>query len=398
MTNGSRLFSDVAHADVDPKPYLEPEYRYLDRSARVPAERVREVLEALFVHYPDEHRSEFVSRFQSDNDVQFTASVFELYLHELLVQLGYSVEIHRGSESEQGRRPDFYVTSRETEGTYIEAVVATGLSDQERGAISRKNAVYDAINTVDSPDFFLWLTVRGTPETAPPQRSLRLFLEEWLGSLDYDKLCESYESRRLGGMPRQHFSHAGWRIEFAPIPKSPDRRGGPGVRPIGVTFSGLQTCNTKEVIRGSITRKGSRYGELSSGYIIAVDSLEVGTGNDHFEDALIGSPQMVIPCDPGSTADPFWIRNYDGVWGNAEKPKYTRIGAVMAVKRLTAWSLATPAPVVYINPWAGYPVTGPIEELGTARFENGGFSYSEGTHPRALLDLPEGWPEHNVSA
>jgi hypothetical protein len=325
--------------------------------------------------------------------MQFRSSVFELYLHELLMRLGYSIEVHRDSGSGKTGRPDFYAEAGRKYGTYLEAVLSTGMSDSERGAMMRENTVYDAINGIRSPDFSLLLAVRGSPETTPPQRRLRVFLEEWLGRLDYLRLCEIYKRRGPAGMPRHTFSHQGWHIEFTPIPKAPDKRGRPGVRPIGVTLTGVQLNNAKEAMHDSVKEKASRYGDLRAPFVVAVNSLVLGVDREDAVDALFGSQQMIVPLESGEDPEIEWTRARDGIWVGKDRPQHTSMSAVLFVKGLTAWSLATPTPILYFNPWARYPLSGPIETLSVCRPYQGKLKFSDGIHPRTLFDLPSNWPE-----
>jgi len=214
------LFTDVERADTGPRPYSEPQYAYLNRSARPAAVRIRACLEEWFAHYPDDERPAFVSAFQSPIDTQFVAAAFELYLHELLRRLGYQIQVHPENPTGKSGRPDFLVICPAGARLYVEAVLVTDVSDMERGAEARMNVVYDALNKLGPTDFFLGMEMRGAPETPPRAKGLRSALAQWLAGLDADAVAKAMAVAGRSALPNRVFEHNGWRIEFHAIPKS----------------------------------------------------------------------------------------------------------------------------------------------------------------------------------
>lgn len=77
-----------------PKSYIEGEWEYLDRSARVEAGRVRSLLNHWMADYPAEHRDELISRFKSGDHRAFSSATFELVLYALLRSTGWSIVVH----------------------------------------------------------------------------------------------------------------------------------------------------------------------------------------------------------------------------------------------------------------------------------------------------------------
>ena len=149
------LFPEVERSDTGPPSYSEPKYSYLHRSARPEAERVRACLETWFTHYPADERPAFIAAFQSLIDAQFTAAAYELYLHELLLRLGYQVEVHPENPTGKPGRPDFLAKHSNSSDIYVEAVLSTDVSDAARRAEARKAVVYDSLNALGPTDFFI---------------------------------------------------------------------------------------------------------------------------------------------------------------------------------------------------------------------------------------------------
>jgi len=78
------LFDSMERTDCGPRPYGEPDFTYLNRSARPGVEAIRHALDAWFSRYPDEHRPDMAGRLKSSDNLQHRAAFFELFLHELL--------------------------------------------------------------------------------------------------------------------------------------------------------------------------------------------------------------------------------------------------------------------------------------------------------------------------
>ena len=101
------LFLTNNHSDDGPAPYGEPYFSYLNRSGRADSAHVRQTVEEWFERYPQEHKNEFRSRFRSNDDIGFLSCFFELYLHEILLQLGHVITVHPELLFGSGKRPDF---------------------------------------------------------------------------------------------------------------------------------------------------------------------------------------------------------------------------------------------------------------------------------------------------
>lgn len=152
-----RLFDEVDRHDKGPARYAEPQFPYLNRSARVMFSRTRQVLEAWFSRYPVSGQADLRPRFRSRNDAQHRAAFFELFLHELLLRLDHDVTIHPSPSQASTRRPDFLAESPSGGCFYMEAVVATDESEEDGAARARMNVVYDALDRLDSPN---WIPTR----------------------------------------------------------------------------------------------------------------------------------------------------------------------------------------------------------------------------------------------
>lgn len=380
------LFDPTPRTSEDNFRYSEPEFSYLNRSPRPEAGKVRRELERWFSRYPPEERTTVWKRFRSKNDVDHRSAFFELYLHELLLRLGCSVSVHPGLPNSK-KRPDFLVETRGVKN-YLEALVVSGESRQEAAARARMNIVYDVLDGRDSPNFFVGLNIRGTPNTPPRANVIRQFLHDKLSELDPDQIESLYAVRGFEALPRWVCEDATW-VEFFPVPKRGNARG-KGQHPLGMfTQGGWSTA--KASIRKGVITKASRYGKPELPFVVALNVLERGIDEEETLDALFGTTQWNYRESTmeflGSS------RLTDGVWTSRSGPRYTRVSAVLIVRHASPWRVAHASASLYQNPWAEKPYKSALTQLPQVVVESGRANRVNGKEVTSLFRLPPSWPE-----
>jgi hypothetical protein len=379
------LFDLLERNDEGPAGYAEPEFTYLNRSARPEVGTFRETFERWFERFPDNGRADLRARFRSENDSQHRPALFELLLHESLVQLRCRVTVHPAGTTRG--HPDFRVECGGDGPFYLEAVVASDETEAEAGARARMNTVYDALDRLDSPDFFIGLDLRGAPDTPPPARRIRSFLAQRLSALDPEAVGRLVNEQGWRSVPHWRFEHEGWRIEFYPIPKSARVRGQPGVRPLAAFFRQPQSVSPSNAIKDAVVRKGQRYGDVDLPYVVAVNALGLFVGRGDVVDALFGHEQIVVPVGPNGPGPERFGRAPDGAWMGPAGPQYTRISGVLLATRLDPWNIPTAPVCLYHNPWARRPIPPALTSLPRAVAREGRLEFTEG---RSLGDVL-GW-------
>lgn len=360
-----KLFDEIIRSYSGPALYAEPKFEYYNRSARSDIDRIRRLLEEWFSHYPVNHQQELRSRFRSSINSHHYSSLFELFIHELLLCSGYRVTIHPDVKGME-KKPDFLAESSECPPFYIEATLATDKSVAEIAENARMNEVYDALNRMDSPKFFIEMEISGAPKTPPSAKIIRSFLTEKLKLLDPDDVGRLWKTRGRDSVPRWHFEHNGWIIDFYPVPKSPKSRDLPGTRPVGIIADAeVQVMDSHSAIRNTVIAKANRYGRLDLPYVIAVNALGEHVENIDIMNALFGEEQIVVNfgCGPQMHKE---TRAHNGVWIGPSGIQYKGISAVLITHPFYPYSIPKTPIRLYHNPWARIRCTSHLTRLPQA--------------------------------
>lgn len=334
-----------------PKRYGEPIYAYYQDSARPGVAAIRALLEEWFQELPENERRDLQQRFRSPMERQHRAAIFELFLHHFLLRCGFEVGFHPDIAGVT-THPDFLVSRNGQALFYLEAIAVSN-SAREEAEANRMNQVYDALNNLRSPDFYLGLRVEGAPETPVPAARLRGALAQWLAGLDLEAIRQCYLEERHEDVPTYEWSHDGWRIVFDPIPKGEEARENLSLRPIGMTMPVRATWLTQDrSLRDGVARK-DRYGTLGLPLVVAVQIIdEFGIDRIDVLNGLFG--QEAIAVDTlGNTRHE---RVPNGAWVSPNGPVHRTISAVMAWSTLDPWNFTRIEPIVIHNPHATMPL------------------------------------------
>ena len=383
----NRVFSNIERSDFSSAGYSESTYSYLNRSARPSAERLRQLIESWVSQYPVTERNEIIPRLQSLQDHELNSAFFELYLYQVLLKMGYEVEIHSSVSEETEKTPDFIVRNREEE-FILEAVISHEQTQDEIRSENLLKPVLDKLNEIQSTDFFIHIDTEGMANSPIPGRDIRNEILHWLNDLNHDELAPLYFSEGLSKMPSKKFDFEGITVSITPIPKNLHR--GQVERIIGSRMYGIREVYTKEAIRKSIKRKASRYGDMKKPYILAINIMSMSCDRNDEVDALFGSEQYYYDLN-SQDIQPELSRKNDGSWS---KKRGTRISGVLLVKSLKPWMVVYSNATLYLNPWAKYPYRGNLRKLPYAEVQSDGMvHWFGGIEPREMFGLPKNWPE-----
>lgn len=303
-------------------------------------------------------------------------------------------DFHPPVEGEK-THPDFLALKGERRLFYLEATIVA-LSDTEAANKARENQVYDTLNRMKSPNFFIGLKVHGAPGTPPPGRRIRNFLERETAALDPDEVTEQFRHGGLRALPSWNWEHKGWRITFFPIPKSASARAKPGVRPIGLQMPELSWHAPHIGIRNSLQDKATKYGQLNLPYVAAINMLdELGVDDDDVSNALFGEEQETVLLRRSDLMQHISGRESNGVWYGPKGPQNRGVSAVLIAVNLYPWSMTKVTPILWHNPWANHTMPRYVWPLPQTApdFENNRLVRLGGKRGWELLGLYPGWPK-----
>jgi len=386
-----KLFDNISRNYKGYRGYTEPAYEYLNRSARSSSEKIRNLLEDWFFSYPTDAQNELRSRFRSSDDIHHHSAFFELYLYSLLSRLEFEIEVHPKIPG-QTTHPEFLASRNNTPCFFLEATLASG-PIEEKAADKREKAVYETLDKMNSPNFFIGIEVHGSPDTPPPGRKWRSYLSDWLSKLDPDEIGEKLKGGDLHDLPGVTLNHDKWNVTFRAIPKSSKTRGKKGIRPIGLRFSGFWKCNEDEWIRKAIKEKTTKYGNPNLPYIIAINVIsDYGKDDYMIMDVLFGQE--------GFTLNHKLIRDFNGIFRGPHGPQNTRVSGVIICENLSSGRITKTNPKLWHNPWSSFPINQDLWPLPqyVPNLEKTRIELKPGIKVAELFDLPVNWPIQNSRA
>lgn len=350
---GVNIFSAIDRTDPSPARHEESHSQFIDRVAGSYWEQVRNLIEDWFSRLCSDAQADVRGRLRSRDDRQSKGAFFELYLHECLLRMGYAVTCHPKVDG-TSRRPDF-LAEKDGSAVYIEARSASP-SDVSVGAAARVKTLYESLDKIHSPNFFLWIDIERQGSGPLRARPLRSTLEKWLTGLNPDAYRDTGNGRRdFPGMP---YEADGWRIQFRALPKSSEARGKEGVRPLGIFGGGgVFEVQDEEGIKNALSDKGSAYGPLGAPYVVAAALSSVAADDDDVKNVLYGTEALLIHTGlGGETHSPALVRNPDGYWYKGDRWDHCHVSAVLTVKQLHPASVGTQQHTIWEHPDPEWPV------------------------------------------
>ena len=391
----SRLFDDKPRNYTKPSRRAETTYSFLDRSSLPEYERVRCMLQRWVDRFPLEHQPKILGEMRHKgsgsiaNDKHFNAAFFELFLHEFLNGTDGSVEVQPSLGS---RPPDFRVKLKlqdKTEFTYI--VEASDIDLESGTALERDQnelSVFDVLNEIPSPDFFLFLETRGKLESTPPLRKLKHHFEKLIKEADYDDLLRIYmhcgqNPIHLPTIPP--FPNGNWILTGRLIPVLPESRPNSG-KLIRLYPSKVSHIDDIGKTKARLDDKAKQHRNVEN----LVIALRCDPANDRLDEALIGKlgPSLRVhreKANSGSFHSSFYNRRKDGFWANNSGPQNQNVIGVVAFYDLHPWTIGNLKAMFYSNPYVDKPMPDWTKSVTHAEYSDGEVTKVEGTPPFTFM-------------
>lgn len=386
------IFDAAERTDARPSNHRESTYAFMSRIAGDYWQHPRDLMQtwANRIDDPAEY-FEIRQRLLSDDNSVFNSAFLELYLHECLLRNGWRVTVHPDVPGTT-RHPDFYA-ERDGTGFYLEAI-SPGTSADQRAASNRRAVLFDVVDGLGDPNFFLALEELTEGARPPASARLRTFLRRELSQLDPDSY-ETYDSA-----PVLTWSHDGWSATFRPIAKRPEARGvREDERTIGVyAHGGVNFIDDAPKIRRALEIKSSRYGDLRAPFVIAVGTYIHDHDRWHSSGAILGSHAVQFGTNPDGTNVTRAIRQPDGFFGTPPEWQHRDVSGVLLVNQLMPYYVQRAEVTLWLHPNPLHAITQPLGFPGptiAVEPKPNGASLVEVPSTQGasqLFELPDPWP------
>lgn len=380
------IFDDVPRAYKGPARYGENRFSFINRSGRATVGAVRKVLEEWFTRYPNAAQPLLRRRFRHEFDSAF----FELFIHEWLLRARAQVQVHPEVPNST-RKPDFLASFPGIGSVIVEAVEASDESTREAAKSARLATLYEEVDKLRSPDFFVGLqTISNPSNRQPPARKLRAFLARELRLLDADHVEAEIAASGERALPRLRFQDGDFKIIAVVIPKRREARGKSNARLLGSFPVETRWGGTGGAIKDALQRKAARYGAVPWPYVIAVNvTSKWGFHRDDTARALFGVQDSEIS---GASAKIKLAKGSDGLWVGPRGPRNKKVSAAITTF-VTPWNLPHARLCIYFNPFAvsqAMTFPWPCDTATTT------LCWENGTPLGSLFDLPAAWPSEHM--
>ena len=234
-------------------------FDYLNISAKPDIASTREILETWVARYPEKDRVDLIGRLRSDN-INHHSAFYEMLLHEVFFQRSCILAPHPNAPN-SSYHPDFLVKTKNGDGFYLEAIVARDESKAELAIKNRMNVVYDLLNEIELPNYYLKIICPFPPNVSPSVNKIKAFLKKVL-----EEVNQSPEKVQPG--KKWIFKDGDYEIPFGLIPRSK-----PGKNAIGITSERTRSGfgDHLRFVMQAIISKAQKYGRLDLPYVIAVN-------------------------------------------------------------------------------------------------------------------------------
>lgn len=373
------LFKSKDRSFTGPAENGESHWRYLNRSGRPEAAKMRDKIEGMLANYPEAHLDDIVRRLKSQNNDVYTSVMFELILHEMLIKSGHLILAIEPEIDTGDKRPDFLVQAPDGEKFYLEALSYSKFPQHEKSGNAIQDEFRNSANEIDC-DYYLDVKVTGLPKQHPSQKMFKRALQGWANDLtDDEKQAKSKPFIWEGN---------GLKVIAKVLFKKVNSEG----RNIGLEFGTPGFVPPDGGLKPSLKVKMKKYGKLDLPLCIAISPHKMFVDFEECINALFGNPAVAFDPDDveGSVHN---VRDDTGLW-RSKAGRYKRCSAVLFFKNLTEWSMAKQQGKLIHHPEAHHPLNGSALPAQSYRLEGEYIKpESDAVYLGECLGLPFEWPE-----
>jgi hypothetical protein len=376
------LFDHFVRTDPIPAINAESIFDGLNRLSWKNANEIRNLLETWYESYSIQNKKSFISRLRSKRNEDYQGAFFELFLHQLLIKMGFKVKVDPLIGG--GNTPDFHAQSVTEEPFYLEARV---VDPQSLRHSTREELVFDELNKLHSPDFMLDSQVRGKLTSNPRLKEIRAVFQSWIDQLDPQTINENgYDYFTSHSKSFQQGTRI---ITLRPVALDPGVKVNPVSRPFLPPVI-ADFVDSKRPIIGGIQEKPRRYKNLDRPLIVAINSLDLsGVSRSEILSVLFGNTENTGHEDSARIIPSPDNRNLKRVWSPSQN---TNLSAIILFNELQPNSITQAPFCLYENPWAAYSIPSSLRNIPHAKVEGEIVNWYKGNSASTVLGISETWP------
>ncbi len=337
--------------------------------------------EPWFDKYPLKHQKDIRKRFRSDDDQHHGGAFFELFLHDLLTRLGFSLKIHPEITG-ASNTPDFLVCHGD-QNFYLEATV-TG---QKSGPFTRNRNERDVINklnTLTSMEFRIGIHMEGNLTTTLGKKGVVRPFKELLDKHNPDEILDLIKEKGRKAAPSRRIECGSWSLQGWLVPIPLKKRGSSRAQQLVLDSYRALWTNPVIPVRKALKKKARKYGNLDAPFVVAVNARDMFyNGKDHDLEVLFGKERLLYSREnPDLPSVP--DREPNGLWSND-----SRIDAVWRFQRIDSLNLSHNASAcLYLNPHkTNMKLPDPLFRLPHAKRYNGKIKWFDGEDLARLIGM-----------
>jgi hypothetical protein len=336
-----RLFDDIQREPATSMSNFYSAFVAVNQDGSPGEQDRRDKLESWFQKFPSDGQNDLRGRFTSVRPDAHEGAFFELFLHEILTNLGFKVEVHPTLPNSDNR-PDFLVCD-ESKCFYLEATT-TGRRSGPFTLTNTEQEVIEELEKLTSSDFNLLIEITGELSQSIRKAPLRSkFKKLLLQGHDPDEVKATMDACGCAAAPSAQYEADGWSIQawLSPISRPARRRC--QTRRIQVNFKRARWTNSIDPVRNKIKEKGKEYGDPQLPLVIAVHTRDpFYNGQQCDMEVLFGNEGILYVDDvPELGCEP------NGVWSRGHG---TRIGVFFSLQKADIWNFPYASGCLYVNP------------------------------------------------
>ena len=372
-----RLFDDIQREPATRMSNLYSAFVAVNQDGSPGEQDRRDKLESWFQKFPSDGQNDLRRRFRSVLHDAHEGAFFELFLHKLMTNLGFKLEVHP-SLPDSPDHPDFLVKDG-SECFYLEAAT-TGRRSGPFTLTNTEQEVIEELEKLTSSDFNLLIEITGELSQSIRKAPLRSkFKKLLLQGHDPDEVEANMDAYGSDAAPSALHEADGWRIQAWLSPISHLARRRDQARRIRVNFKSARWTNSIDPVRNKLKGKGNNYGDPQLPLVIAVYSRDIFyNGGQHDMEVLFGN-ERILYLDDGSEPS----RENNGVWSMRHG---RRIGAFFSVQKADIWNFPYASGCLYVNPsQSGIALPETLLRLPHGNVIQGNMTWSDGVDIGQLL-------------